>query len=156
MRFRDRFTRFMYGRNGSDNFNRFLMYVELICFVLGLILGMFTSWGSWFYYITIALIIYMYFRMFSKNISKRKKENEAYLRIKFKITEFFRQRRQGRSAGGFSGFNFGRKKNSEINYDSMFKIYKCPTCGQKIRVPKGKGKILITCPRCKGEFIKRT
>ena len=141
----------MYGRNGTDSLNRFLMYVELVFFVLGIIFGMFTSWGRVFYYLCIATIVVMYFRMFSKNIEKRRKENEAFFRIRYKVTEFFRERKQGRS-----GKSSRRKKGSEINYDSMFKIYKCPTCGQKIRVPRGKGKILITCPKCKGEFVKRT
>ena len=144
----------MYGRNGADYFNRFLMYVELGCFVIGIILNIFSSAGQVFYYIGIALIIYMYFRMFSKNLAKRRKENDAYLQAKYKVTEFFRRHKQERAAGACGRSR--TKGKSEINYNSMFKIYKCPTCSQKIRVPRGKGKILITCPKCKGEFIKRT
>lgn len=158
MRFRDRFARFMYGRNGTDDLNRFLMIVELVFFVLGVIFGMFTSWGGIFYYLVILVIILMYFRMFSKNIAKRRKENETYLRVKYKVTQFFNEKRRGGASrtNRSSGSGFGRRKRSEINYDSMFRIYKCPTCGQKIRVPRGKGKIQITCPKCRGQFIKRT
>ena len=153
----------MYGRYGQDQFNRFLMYVELAFFVLALILRIFTSRGGIFYYLCFAVIIYMYFRMFSKNIYKRRKENETYLRIKYKVETFFKDkfgrsssdgrassRRANRAASGST------RRGSEINYDDMFKIYRCPTCGQKIRVPKGKGRIRITCPRCKGQFIKKT
>ena len=43
-----------------------------------------------------------------------------------------------------------------IHGDSTHRIYKCPTCGQKVRVPKGKGKISIHCPNCNCNFIKRT
>ena len=149
MRFRDRFARFMYGRYGTDDFNRFLMWTELVCFALGLICRLFFSRSSLFYYLCVALIIYTYFRMFSRNIAKRRKENETFLRVKSRVTEFFRGR--GRSGKG------GRpKRNGEINYDDMFKIYRCPMCGQRIRVPRGKGRIQITCPKCRGQFIKRT
>ena len=150
MRFRDRFARFMYGRYGSDAFNKFLMWAELVCFVLSFILSRFFAWGGIFYYICVALIIYMYFRMFSKNIYKRRKENEWFLQTKYKIQSFFKGSRSGRGSAPH------RNRNGEINYDDMFKIYRCPMCGQRIRVPKGKGRIQITCPKCKGRFIKRT
>ena len=150
MRFRDRIARFMYGRYGSDNFNKFLMWAELACLLIGFIFSRFFAWGGIFYYLCFAIIIYMYFRMLSKNIYKRRKENEAFLRAKYKVTDFFKGRSNGKSTHQRSS------RSGEINYDDMFKIYRCPTCGQKIRVPKGKGRIRITCPKCKGQFIKRT
>ena len=157
MKFRDRMARFMYGRYGQDQFNRFLMYVELAFFVLALILRIFTSWGGIFYYLCFAVIIYMYFRMFSKNIYKRRKENETFLRVKYKVQSFFRRQSGRSSQNNYSNRAQGRtRRDSEINYDDMFKIYRCPTCGQRIRVPKGKGRIRITCPKCKGQFIKKT
>ena len=155
MRFRDKLARFMYGRYGSDEFNKFLMYVELSFFVLGLILRMFFRWGNFFYYGCLAVIIYMYFRMFSKNIYKRRKENEIYLRVRYKVKDFFRSHKSAKNYSGRASTSNGRR-GSEINYDDMFKIYRCPTCGQRIRVPRGKGRIRITCPKCKGQFIKKT
>lgn len=140
----------MYGRYGTDNFNKFLSWTELVCFVLGLILQIFFWWGRFFYYLCIAIIIYMYFRMFSKNIYKRRKENETFLRIKYRVQNFFRDRKNAARSSSKRG------RGGEINYDEMFKIFRCPSCSQRIRVPRGKGRIRITCPRCKNQFIKKT
>lgn len=152
MRFRDRVARFMYGRYGMDNFNKFLLYSELVCLVLGLILNIFFRWGAIFYILCIILIVYSYFRMFSRNIPKRRRENEIFLDAKLKVKSFFK--------GGYKNIfkkHSSRKKGSGvIDYDDMFKIFRCPMCGQRIRVPKGKGRIQITCPKCKCKFIKRT
>ena len=154
MKLRDRFARFMYGRYGSDQFNKFLMYTELVCFIIAIILNMFSGWGRLFYWLCIACIVYMYFRMFSKNIYKRRKENETYLRISARVRDFFRGRSGKR--GTRSSGSYGGRRGSEINYDDMFKIFRCPSCGQRIRVPRGKGRIRITCPKCKIQFIKKT
>lgn len=82
-----------------------------------------------FHLLVWACIIYTYYRMFSKNIQKRMMENNKYL----------------------------EKKNQFLSSaKSTTKIYKCPVCGQKVRVPKGKGKISIHCPKCNHDFIKRT
>ena len=64
--------RFMSGRYGSDAFGNFLCVVSLICLVLGLFVGI-------FYYIGLALLIYTYFRMLSRNVSKRYAENQMFL-----------------------------------------------------------------------------
>ena len=129
---KERFARFMQGRYGADNFSRFLMVATLVF----LVLSMFT--GRIFWYIAIALLIYSYFRMFSRNISKRYTENQKYLQLKGKVVSFFKG--QKNMAGQMKDYH----------------IYKCPQCKQKIRIPRGKGKIEITCPKCKTTFIKRS
>jgi predicted RNA-binding Zn-ribbon protein involved in translation (DUF1610 family) len=89
---------------------------------------------------TIALIgiIYTYFRVFSRNISKRSEENERYLRFHYKVV------------GKINKIKF------RIADNKTHKIFKCPSCSQKIRVPRGKGRISIKCPKCRIEFIKKT
>lgn len=143
MRLRDRFARFMYGRYGTDSLNKFLMWTELVLLVISLILSRFFAWGSILYYVCIVLIIVTYFRMFSKNFYARRKENDAFIRIKYKVQKFFKNL-------------FKKKDKGVIDYEDMFRIFRCPMCGQRIRVPKGKGRIQITCPKCRGQFIKRT
>lgn len=129
---KEKLYRFMQGRYGNDQFNRFLMIVTVICFILSLF-GL-----SPFYVLGIILFVYAYFRMFSRNIYKRSAENTAYLKYEYKV----------------------KQKISVLKRDMKQRkthhIYKCPSCRQKIRIPRGKGKIEIRCPKCGQTFIKRS
>ena len=130
----------MQGRYGGDQFSRFLSYALLALIVLNLflrirILGL-LAW---------AVLIYMYFRIFSKNIPGRRAENQKYLQIKDRVLGLL-----GRSGGS------GRSFKEEAEYRKTYKIFKCPSCGQKIRIPRGKGQIMITCPKCRTQFEKRS
>lgn len=129
---RQRLMRFMQGRYGADDLSRVLFWVILFILVLSL----FTTNILW--WIGLLLIVYTYFRMFSKNIPARYAENQKFLQFKEKIMVFFRRRTK----------NMGQLKK--------YHIYKCPNCKQKIRIPRGKGRIEITCPKCKRVFIKRS
>ena len=82
--------------------------------------------------------MYVYFRMFSKNIQKRYEENMKYLQLKRQVMGRFEKEKR-------------MIADRKVNH-----IYKCPTCKQKIRIPKGKGKICITCPKCGTEFTKKS
>ena len=76
-------------------------------------------------------------------------ENQHFLQRTYKIRTWF---------AGLGGKI--RYQKSKMSYDheqrKIYRIFYCPTCKQKIRAPKGKGKIQITCPKCKTEFIRRT
>ena len=132
-RFRQSFSRFMYGRYGMDQLSRLLSYV-----VLALIILTFFLKNSLLYTVALLGLVIIYFRMFSRNISRRSAENEKYMRFHYKC--------MGR-------FN---KVRARIKDSKTHRIFKCPSCGQKIRVPKGKGRISIKCPKCRIEFIKKT
>ena len=133
MKLKDRFIRFMYGRYGVDSFGKFTIWGSLI---LMLIAGWthrgILSWLAW------AGIIYSYFRMFSKNISKRYAENQKYLTMTAGI------RRKLASW------------KSQLAQRKIYHIYRCPGCKQKIRVPRGRGKIEIRCPKCNTRFVKKS
>ena len=131
--FKDKFARFMYGRYGMDQLSRNL---SLICLVL-LVITMFSR-SNVLYAIALAGIIYTYFRVFSRNLFKRSKENEKYLSFHYKVV------------GKINRIKYIIKDNK------THKIFKCPSCSQKIRVPRGKGRISIKCPKCRIEFIKKT
>ena len=88
--------------------------------------------------LALVLIGYCYFRMFSRNISGRNEENQKYLSWTAGIRRSFTQTK------------------NRIVQSKDYHIYKCPACGQKIRIPRGKGKICITCPKCRHEFEKRS
>ena len=130
---REKLQRFMAGRYGVDAFSKFLMGSVLVLWVLDLFINSRVLY-SW----SILLIIYMYFRMFSRNIQKRYQENIKFLQMKSKV--------------------LGKLKWNQLKSDvkgrKTHHIYRCPTCRQKIRIPRGKGRICITCPKCKTEFTK--
>ena len=139
MKFRERMQRCMYGRYGTDMLNRFLLGIVIVLLVLDMALSIIFKVripfvGS----ITLILLILSYYRMFSRNISKRYEENEKYLRIRNKLTGFF---------------SLKKKHMEERKY---YRFFACPNCKQKVRVPKGKGLIEITCPRCRTSFRKRS
>lgn len=132
-RFKDKMARFMYGRYGMDQLSRSL---SLICLVL-LIVTMFVR-NNVIYMIALVGIVYTYFRVFSRNISRRSEENEKYLKFHYKVV------------GKLNKIKF------RITDSKTHRIFRCPSCSQKIRVPRGKGKISIKCPKCRIEFIKKT
>ena len=138
--FRNRFANFMRGRNGVDYFSRFLLWAAFILILLSLIPHL------WFLdYIGLALIIYSYFRIFSHNIAKRSAENRRYLGFRERfISWWWEIRNRFRGLGG-------RAKEAR-----KYHIYVCPNCSQKIRIPRGKGKIIVRCPKCGTEFQKRS
>ena len=130
------FANFMRGRYGMDSFNRFLL---IIAFVI-IILDLFVAW-RWSDALTIILLGYIYARMFSRNIPRRAAETQKFLAM----TNSFRKGNGG-GAKSFSGFGGSR--------DKTHKIFKCPGCGSKLRVPKGAGNIIISCPHCNSKFNK--
>lgn len=123
----------MSGRYGFDSMGRCTLISALIVMVLSSFLDSFIlSVISW------TLIIYTYYRMFSKNVYKRSAENQVFLNKTYKIRYWFK---------GQKNLMAQRKTHH---------IYSCPSCRQKIRVPKGKGKIEIRCPKCSTTFIKKS
>lgn len=130
---REKFRRFMQGRNGMDELGQALNVVILVL----LILAIFTRIHL-FYSFALLLMLYMYFRIFSKNIPKRYKENQKFRNFRY---------------------DMAIKRNNmkkEWQQRKIYRFYRCPVCKQKVRVPKGRGKICITCPKCRTEFVKKS
>ena len=130
---KERMQRFMAGRYGNDQLNQFIFIVAIISMVLEII-----TRQSLFYTLTLVLLILAYVRVFSRNINKRYEENMKFLQKKDAILNKFRRQK----------YYAAPRRN--------FHIYTCPQCKQKIRIPKGKGKISITCPKCRTSFIKKS
>ena len=130
---KERMQRFMAGRYGNDQLNQFIFIVAIISMVLEII-----TRQSLFYTLTLVLLILAYVRVFSRNINKRYEENMKFLQKKDAILNKFRKQK----------YYAAPRRN--------FHIYTCPQCKQKIRIPKGKGKISITCPKCRTSFIKKS
>ena len=135
---KEKFNKFMYGRYGNDELNQFLFKLLIGSLIISLFTKNVRYISDIFYYISICLALFVYFRMFSKNLSKRYQERNSFLEYssKFKAKQEKRKRQQAQ-----------RK---------LYAFFKCPSCKQKVRVPKGKGKISIHCPKCGVDFIKKS
>ena len=135
---KEKFMKFMQGRNGVDQFSRFTMGVALVSIVLTIFTGTRSTLGTFLDLFGMAAIVYTYFRIFSKNISKRWQENQKYLQAMDKLRVRF------------------QKEKRMMSQRKDYHIYSCPGCGQKIRIPRGGfKKVEIECPKCHTKFIKR-
>ncbi len=123
---KERLARFMMGRYGIDALSKFTLGIAIACMVLNLFFRNGILNG-----IAFLLLVVCYFRMFSRDIGKRYQENVKYWSLRNKVLRFFK-------------------------LNKTHHIYRCPQCKQKIRIPKGKGKVEITCPKCRTCFIKRS
>jgi len=129
----------MSHRCGLDELNNFIMLIGFIYVVAAL----FTE--KWiFTLIGAAFIILCYLRVFSKKLEKRKKENDFYMKY------------MGGMVAVVGRLKLIVKMKVKTLQDKEYAYFVCKTCGQIIRVPKGKNKVSIRCPKCSYIFIKTT
>ncbi len=136
----------MYGRYGADELYNFLTYFNITLILVNLIFTAFMPEGI---AKTIVMIIFSIaitgiffweiFRMMSKNIAKRRRENERYLKIKMAIKRFF----TGNTSRGTKTMN---------RDDASFVFRDCTKCGSTLRLPRRAGKHKVKCPRCSHSF----
>ena len=122
----------MAGRNGNDALNRFLLVCDLLLLLLSALLR-----GP-FFLLALALLIYIYFRMLSRNVYKRQDENGRYLRARYKL----------QSRLHLIGERWKQRRD--------YKFFVCPSCHATLRVPKGRGKIKIVCRKCGTSFTGKS
>ena len=127
----------MIGRNGNDQLNRFLLLADVILLLLASLLGR-RGIGSLLYILVLALLGLTYFRMFSRDLYRRRSENERYLREKEKLRAKLRILRE----------RWNQRKD--------YKFFTCPSCKAVMRVPRGRGKIRIVCNRCGKAFMGKS
>ena len=132
---RERLARFMAGRNGNDRLNMFLLIVDAVLIVLS------TVWRSAsgvLYPLVLVLLGYIYFRMFSRNVYKRREENGKYMRLKYRVDAALRLRKE----------RWIQRKD--------YKFFTCPSCRTSLRVPRHRGKVKIVCRKCGTSFFGKT
>ncbi len=133
---RNFFSRLMYGRYGTDQLNIFLSIFFLLLWVIELFvrnqIALAILQG-----ISTICVFFVFFRTFSRNYSRRHAENEAFLKLVGPGLHWFR-----------------RKRNQTRDREHVY--FKCPSCKQVLRVPRGKGKITITCRNCGTMFQEKT
>jgi hypothetical protein len=135
----DRIRQFFYGRYGNDQLNIALLVFAVLLWVV------FRMTPVWYLgYVGYVPLAFSVYRSLSKNIDQRRRENEVFVKVLRKLRFWTQKNKEQIHA----------KKSQR--QDKEHKYYKCPSCGAQLRVPKGKGKICITCPKCRKEFIKKT
>ena len=129
---RNALARFMYGRYGQDQLNLCL----LVSYLLLYLVYVFTRFIPlyWLYW---ALLCWSLFRMLSRNAPRRRAENAKFLELIGPVQRWFHLRRT-------------------IYKDKEHCYFKCPHCGQQLRVPRGKGKITVTCRACGASFEEKS
>ena len=135
---REKLARFMEGRNGMDELARAESAALWIVLILGLIFSKVSYVSLIFNLLFWLVVIHTYFRVFSRNLSKRYEENQKYLNLRYDATVKLNKKKK----------RFAQRKT--------YAFFKCPMCKQEIRVPKGHGKIEITCPKCREKFVRRS
>lgn len=129
---REKLRRFMVGRYGGDAFGQFLAGAALVLFVLGLL------FRRGFYWLGLAVLAYSYYRMFSRDIARRRAENEWYWhKRQIAVRKFGQLRRR-----------FALRRS--------YRYFRCPQCKQQLRVPRGRGKVSIHCPKCGTQFVRKS
>ena len=132
MRFREKLVRFMAGRYGGDQLNNFLLVIVMLIIAVNMFVGS---------YIMVAVYMLLWgwsiFRMMSRNIYKRQAENVKFLKLWNPVKGWFKLVK-----------NKWRDRKTH-------KYFRC-SCGAVLRVPKGRGDIVITCPKCKDKISKKT
>ena len=133
-RLRNGLSRFMYGRNGADQLGLCIIWTAILLDIVGMLTKKVTLLSSIIGAVTTVMVLWALFRVFSRNLEKRRAENAAFLQklwwpLKRKLSSGKQQR-----------------------MDKEHKYFTCPTSKTVGRVPVGKGKLVITCPKCRHEI----
>lgn len=130
--------KFMNGRNGTDQLSNFLLLCAFSLLIATIVISSVSSRNATIIAslqgVALALLMLSYARVFSRDLQKRRRENMKYLQITTKV--------RGRFRAGW------RRLKMRRNY----KLFVCPGCKTVLRVPKGKGRINLTCPKCHARF----
>ena len=132
-KFKNKLYRFMYGRNGTDTLGSVLAWTYFVLVLVYTVVGFF--WSNAIFTVcylvaSMTLIFFVFFRMFSRNLAKRRRENEKFC-------------------------NFFKLRKNKFKDRKTHVYRKCKKCGAVLRLPRSKGKHFVVCPRCKNRFETR-
>ena len=134
---RERFARFMAGRYGTDQLNKFLSIVSLVFMVAAVVFNG-TRISQLIWIIAFVLLVIVYVRMLSRNVYKRSDENNRFLRIRYSAAGKLKMLHE----------RWVQRKD--------YKFFTCPSCHTTLRVPRGHGKIKIVCRKCGSSFTAKS
>ncbi|MCL2342342.1 MAG: zinc-ribbon domain-containing protein [Firmicutes bacterium] len=130
---RNRLNMLLIGRNGIDQLAIVAIIVAIVFYFLESLLNLYVL-----SFIPVLLLAYALFRIISRNVQKRREENARFVRFWGKWKSSFAARRERRAQS------------------KDYKFFTCPACKATLRVPRGKGKLKVTCAKCGQRFDGRT
>lgn len=150
---------FQQQRRGLDELNRAMLIAALVLSLIGMFVSRTTGWlRIVFSLLSGALLVLIVLRMMSKNGNKRYQENMKYLTYETAVKDWFRRTfRANGKAGTYRAPRAQRAgKNPSWAELKQYKYLICPQCAQRLRVPRGKGRIRVTCTNCGNVFETRS
>ena len=131
-KFKDGVRNFMIGRNGADQ-------LSMAMLIAGIVLSLLTTITRLAVFNVLGLIVLILtiFRMFSRNLEKRRAENQKFVNFRA---------------------NFGTNAKQLMNRlknMKKYKYFKCPQCGERLRLPRKVGEVTVTCGKCKNQFKQK-
>ncbi len=137
MRFRDRLARFFWGRNGIDAMYYGLFVVFLLLWVIQTVFSRNEIVSAIIGFLSSLVLVYMFFRVLSRNLAARRRENQIFLSVFARVKNFF------------------VLQKNKIKDRKYFIYRKCPSCKANLRLPKKKGEHTVKCPKCSNRFEVR-
>ena len=150
---------FQQQRRGIDELSRTMLILALVLSIIGMIVSKSVGWlRIVLSLLSGALLVLIVIRMTSKNFNKRYQENMKYLTYETAVKDWFRRTFRAKSANG--AYKAPRAKRAGKNPTwaelKQYKYLICPQCAQRLRVPRGKGRIRVTCTHCGNVFETRS
>lgn len=127
--FDQRVSQWMQGRNGADALANAAVVVSVLLYVINIF-----ARTTWLWWVALALLAYAWWRMTSRSVAARTQENELFLRRMGRLRPWLQD-----SPAVWREFR-------------AYKHLKCPKCGQRVRVPRHKGRLRVSCPKCHTKF----
>jgi len=143
-------TEFMMGRYGYDEFSKFLIVLSMLLLVVTAVFNI-----KILYLVAILIMAFAYYRMGSKRIKARKRENDFYLNMI--VYKLFPKKKAAAEALMEKTVKYSTfEKSQELGEDDIvYQCYKCRGCGQEIKLESGQGVVKVICPECGNSLVDR-
>ena len=144
-----------------DELNKALLVTAGACYLLSFVLNRYAGAATLFRLMFAAAAVFLGIRLFVRNPAARNNENMKYLTAVTAVKQFFNRLFRGADSSGrptsapSSEGILGRWKQQWREYRT-YRYLICPQCSQRLRVPRGKGKIRVTCIKCRNQFIAKS
>jgi len=143
----------MFQQRNLDELNRAMLIAAIVFTIIGVF---FFPYGAWARYVTggfaTVLLVLVVLRLFNRNPARRNTENMRFLAAVTSVRDWFRRVFRPRAGSARTHRAHKARKNPTWSEIRQYKYFICPQCAQRLRVPRGKGRIRVTCTHCGNVF----